>query len=53
MVKPARVRLSSSVFAIPKSISFTVPLEVTWMFSGLISRWMILCWWMYSSALAT
>ena len=37
----------------PKSISFTTPAVLMWMFSGLMSRWMIFCVWMYASARAT
>ena len=32
----------------PKSISFTTPAALMWTFSGLMSRWMIFCVWMYS-----
>ena len=44
---------SPSVLAMPKSISLTTPAWLMCMFSGLMSRWMIFCEWMYSSARAT
>ena len=44
---------SSTARAMPKSITFTAPVEVSMMLPGLMSRWMIPARWEYSRASRT
>ena len=44
---------SSMARAIPKSMTFTMPVEVSIMFPGLMSRWTIPARWEYSNASRT
>ena len=44
---------SSMALAMPKSMTFTAPVEVSMMFPGLMSRWTIPTRWEYSKASST